>query len=192
MNQQEERFWDQKTCSSLRNTNQTARRNAAVQIACPTPRGMIVSRCKQVSRLSLILLAYLPAARAVVFAAFVRFTVTGIARNFHPCSHGTPEGMPRIAAQIHRLFICRYALYAMWFAPSIHLHIRLISQKLCVTILSILKERFIPHRAKGCVHTALFCRHDGEEAAISYPGIIIDERTWDAYGQQHRPDHARH
>ena len=40
--------------------------------------------------------------------ALVRFTVTGIARKSHPCSHG--DGLcpsSCIAAEIHRLFICR-------------------------------------------------------------------------------------
>ena len=76
-------------------------------IAYPTPRGMIDSRCKQVSRLGLILLAHLPAFAVASIHAFVRFTVTGIARNFHPRSCDAPVyGAPRIAAQIHRLFIC--------------------------------------------------------------------------------------
>ena len=68
---------------------------------------MIDSRCKQVSRLGLILLAHLPAFAVASFRAFVRFTVTGIARNFHPCSYDASDEAPRVAAQIHRLFICR-------------------------------------------------------------------------------------
>ena len=55
-----------------------------VFIAYPTPRGMVVSRCKQVSRLGFYLLAHLPAFAVVSCCAFVSFTVTGIARNFHP------------------------------------------------------------------------------------------------------------
>ena len=42
--------------------------------------------CKQVSRLSFCLIERLPARWAVALCSFVRFTVTGIARNFHPCS----------------------------------------------------------------------------------------------------------
>lgn len=56
-------------------------------IAYPTPRGMINSRCKQVSRLCLILPAHLPAFAVASLRAFVRFTVTGTARNSHPCSY---------------------------------------------------------------------------------------------------------
>ncbi len=84
---------------------------------------------KQVSRLGLILLAHLPTGRGAKRKsallrprpqwhprAFVRFTVTGIARKSHPRSHGGKGGrwqprppLPsRIAAQIHRLFICRF------------------------------------------------------------------------------------
>ena len=44
---------------------------------------------KQVSRLRFILLGRLPAMFvAVAFRPFVRFTVTGVARNFHPYSLG--------------------------------------------------------------------------------------------------------
>ena len=43
-----------------RHTKQTSG-TAVGQIAYPTPRGMMDSRCKQVSRLGLILLAHLPA-----------------------------------------------------------------------------------------------------------------------------------
>ena len=42
----------------------------------------------QVSRLGIILLGRLPTLWAVALCPFVRFTVTGIARNFHPCSLG--------------------------------------------------------------------------------------------------------
>ena len=73
---------------SLRNANKTCRILPASFPAFPTPRGMIKSRCKQVSRLGFILLAHLPAFAVASSRAFVRFTVTGIARNFHPCSCG--------------------------------------------------------------------------------------------------------
>ena len=43
---------------------------------------------KQVSRLSFILIGRLPADKAVALCPFVRFTVTGVARNFHPYSLG--------------------------------------------------------------------------------------------------------
>jgi len=43
---------------------------------------------KQVSRLSFILLGRLPADKQWLMCPFVRFTVTGIARNSHPYSLG--------------------------------------------------------------------------------------------------------
>lgn len=43
---------------------------------------------KQVSRLSFILLGRLPADEQWLMCPFVRFTVTGVARNFHPTSLG--------------------------------------------------------------------------------------------------------
>ena len=43
---------------------------------------------KQVSRLRFILLGRLPAVRQWLMCPFVRFTVTGVARNFHPYSLG--------------------------------------------------------------------------------------------------------
>ena len=51
-------------------------------------------------------------ADAVAFFAFVRFTVTGIARKSHPRSHDARFlRAPRLTAQMHRLFICRLLLY---------------------------------------------------------------------------------
>ena len=43
---------------------------------------------KQVSRLRFNLLGRLPAVRQWLVCPFVRFTVTGVARNFHPYSLG--------------------------------------------------------------------------------------------------------
>lgn len=43
---------------------------------------------KQVSRLCFILLGRLPADEQWLMCPFVRFTVTGVARNFHPYSLG--------------------------------------------------------------------------------------------------------
>ncbi len=43
---------------------------------------------KQVSRLRFILLGRLPAVMQWLMCPFVRFTVTGVARNFHPYSLG--------------------------------------------------------------------------------------------------------
>ena len=43
---------------------------------------------KQVSRLRFILLGRLPAVWQWLLCPFVRFTVTGVARNFHPYSLG--------------------------------------------------------------------------------------------------------
>ena len=43
---------------------------------------------KQVSRLRFILLGRLPAVRQWLICPFVRFTVTGVARNSHPYSLG--------------------------------------------------------------------------------------------------------
>ena len=43
---------------------------------------------KQVSRLCFILLGRLPALMQWLLCPFVRFTVTGVARNFHPYSLG--------------------------------------------------------------------------------------------------------
>ena len=43
---------------------------------------------KQVSRLRFILLRRLPAVWQWLLCPFVRFTVTGVARNFHPYSLG--------------------------------------------------------------------------------------------------------
>lgn len=60
--------------------------------------------CKQVSRLGFILLGRLPAYWAVALYPFVRFTVTGIARNSHPIPSKVSPW--RIHAQIHTLFIC--------------------------------------------------------------------------------------
>lgn len=49
---------------------------------------------KQVSRLCFILLGRLPAGMQWLMCPFVRFTVTGVARNFHPYSLGgcSPAG----------------------------------------------------------------------------------------------------
>ena len=61
---------------------------------------------KQVSRLRFILLGRLPAMFvAVAFRPFVRFTVTGVARNFHPYSLvGVCRQRPH-QAQMRTLFI---------------------------------------------------------------------------------------
>ena len=72
---------------------------------------MIVSRCKQVSRLGFILLARLPTF-AVTSFAFVRFTVTGIARKSHPRSH---DGRRSLSAR--RALPRRYTGYS--FVASI-------------------------------------------------------------------------
>ena len=45
--------------------------------------------CKQVSRLGFILLEHLPALQQWLRSSFVSFTVTGIARKFHPYSLDT-------------------------------------------------------------------------------------------------------
>jgi hypothetical protein len=44
--------------------------------------------CKQVSRLGIILLRRLPVKMTVTLCRFIRFTVTGIVRKFHPRSLG--------------------------------------------------------------------------------------------------------
>ena len=51
-----------------------------------TPPQEYISMRKQVSRLCFILLRRLPAVRQWRLCPFVRFTVTGVARNFHPYS----------------------------------------------------------------------------------------------------------
>ena len=53
-----------------------------------TPPQEYISMRKQVSRLRFILLGRLPAVRQWLVCPFVRFTVTGVARNFHPYSLG--------------------------------------------------------------------------------------------------------
>ena len=94
--------------SSLRNTNQ-ASGNAFGSNSISHPQGNDFSQCKQVSRLGIILLARLPAQWQWLHYAFVRFTVTGIARKFHPIPMTARGGtQPRVAAQIHRLFICPF------------------------------------------------------------------------------------
>ena len=59
------------------------------------PQGNVISRCKQVSRLGLIRPARLPAFAVASDVPSVRFTVTGIARNFHPIPVTHPRRMRR-------------------------------------------------------------------------------------------------
>ena len=70
---------------------------------------MIDSRCKQVSRLGLILLAHLPAFAVASNRAFVRFTVTGIAQNFHLCSYDA------LLPETRRASLRRYTGYSFVF-----------------------------------------------------------------------------
>ena len=89
---------------------------AGHSIAYPIPRSSI--RCKQVSRLGIILLERLLILRQWLgpgegkafrrLSSFVRFTVTGIARESHPRSHGA---LP-IRKGERRVFPRRYTGYS--------------------------------------------------------------------------------
>ena len=59
-----------------------------------TPPQEYIPMRKQVSRLCFILLGRLPAGKQWLLCPFVRFTVTGVARKFHPNSLGrcSPAG----------------------------------------------------------------------------------------------------
>ena len=60
---------------------------------------------KQVSRLRFNLLGRLPAVRQWLMCPFVRFTVTGVARNFHPYSLVGVCRQRLCQAQMRTLFI---------------------------------------------------------------------------------------
>jgi hypothetical protein len=101
--------------------------------AFPIPRGTL--RCKQVSRLGFILLAHLPTGRGAKRKsallrprpqwhprAFVRFTVTGIARKSHPRSH---DGRGGNTGSSFSLF-SRAAAHCCADTPAIHLSLWII------------------------------------------------------------------
>ena len=80
-----------KNCPALikRGTMKKSRAVSLRRIASPHPRSISIR--KQVSRLGFILLGRLPAGNMPAVAAlcpFVGFTVTGVARSFHPYSLG--------------------------------------------------------------------------------------------------------
>ena len=111
MNQQEGAFSETKKRPSLRNTNET-RSKAASRDSISHPQGNDgFSQCKQVSRLGLILLAHLPAF-AVASTRFRQlhgyWDSPELSSDSLDVLH--PGGTPRIAAQIHRLFICHVLL----------------------------------------------------------------------------------
>ena len=70
-----------------------------------TPPQEYISMRKQVSRLRFNLLGRLPAVRQWLMCPFVRFTVTGVARNFHPYSLGRSPCQRLRQAQMRTLFI---------------------------------------------------------------------------------------
>ncbi len=70
-----------------------------------TPPQEYISMHKQVSRLRFNLLERLPAVRQWLVCPFVRFTVTGVARNFHPYSLGRSPCQRLRQAQMRTLFI---------------------------------------------------------------------------------------
>ena len=136
---------------SLRNTKQTAPFSAHAEKGLqpdsnPTPRGMMVLRCKQVSRLGFYLLAHLPAFAVVSCCAFVSFTVTGIARKFHPIpmTFSTPEE--------RRASLRRYTGYSfvMYHYKCIHTH----SQSVSETFALLLEDSSDTMNTEGAMNDA--------------------------------------
>ena len=94
--------------------------------AYPTPRGMISSRCKQVSRLSFILTgapSHGKCRNGCNRSRLLRRLLHGFweSPGIAPGSCGAADrsAASRISAQIHRLFICQFQLYAAVYSPSI-------------------------------------------------------------------------
>lgn len=97
--------------SSPRNTNQTRGKPPAF-IAFPTPRGMIGFH--GVNRSPGLASSYLrtfPPRGSGFYRAFVGFTVTGIARNSHPYSHGAPLSRRARRASLRRYAGCSFVLF---------------------------------------------------------------------------------
>ena len=76
---------------------------------------------KQVSRLSFILLGRLPAVWQWLLCPFVRFTVTGVARNFHPYSLGRYLSCQRLFKRRCTRYSFSYSI--VWFPAHVKFYL---------------------------------------------------------------------
>ena len=76
---------------------------------------------KQVSRLCFILLGRLPAVMQWLLCPFVRFTVTGVARNFHPYSLGRYLSCQRLFKRRCTRYSFSYSI--VWFPAHVKFYL---------------------------------------------------------------------
>ena len=82
---------------------------------------------KQVSRLCFILLGRLPAVWQWLLCPFVRFTVTGVARNFHPYSLG---GFSAGALVRRRCTRYSFSYSIVWFPSHVKFYLAVLRELL--------------------------------------------------------------
>ena len=82
---------------------------------------------KQVSRLCFILLGRLPAVWQWLLCPFVRFTVTGVARNFHPYSLGGFSAGALIGRRCTRY---SFSYSIVWFPSHVKFYLAVLRELL--------------------------------------------------------------
>ena len=83
---------------------------------------------KQVSRLCFILLGRLPAVWQWLLCPFVRFTVTGVARNFHPYSLGRLSPASALIGRRCTRYSFSYSI--VWFPSHVKFYLAVLRELL--------------------------------------------------------------